>query len=101
MVTGPLRELVTPAGASWRGKGRARRRIGGSAEASEALGHVPAPPSPTQSGPFCSHSVADAPPLAALMDAKLRSGDKCSNRSPRPTRAFNRDARRRLLAPPP
>lgn len=33
-------------------------------------------PSPLQSGPFCSHSVADAPPLAALMDAELCSDDK-------------------------
>lgn len=54
---------------------------------------------PTQSGPFCSHSVADAPPLAALMDAKLCSGDKRRDRSPRPTRAFHRDALRLLLAP--
>lgn len=39
------------------------------------------PPPPPQSGPFCSHSAADAPPLAALTDAKLCSGDKRGNGS--------------------
>lgn len=54
---------------------------------------------PTQSGLFCSHSVADAPPLAALMDAKLCSGDKCRNHLLRPTQAFNHDALLLLLTP--
>lgn len=54
---------------------------------------------PTQSGPFCSHSVADAPPLAALMDAKLCSGDKCRDHSLLPTQVFNHDALLLLLTP--
>lgn len=57
---------------------------------------IPLPAPPTQSGPFCSHSVADAPPLAALMDTKLCSGDKRGNHAPRPTRAAHQ---RLLLAP--
>lgn len=84
------------------GDSRAGRHIGGSEEAWDARGHVPAPPSPPQSGPFCSHSATDAPPLAAPTAAKLCSGDKCSNHSPPPTPPpppCDRDAPPRLLAP--